>query len=142
MGAILAMESGSDLSAAACIRSEESERDEDPCERNFFWKSIFDQVVWSHRLRFHHFAISYFENSCPLTSSVLLFWLRCCCIPLENCISSSLIYTWSLTCLKLHKNFHQAVHVYFCKTGNFRILCGFGFYWTGITNWSSFLNFS
>ena len=40
LGAILAMESGCDLSSLACKTSEEPERDEVPSER-FFWKSIY-----------------------------------------------------------------------------------------------------
>ena len=41
LGAILAMESGSDWSSLACKTSEESERDEDPSERDFFLESIY-----------------------------------------------------------------------------------------------------
>ena len=42
--AILAMGSGSDLSFLVCTSSEEPERDEDPCERDFFESQFMTQL--------------------------------------------------------------------------------------------------
>ena len=57
--AILAMESGSGLSFPACASSQESESDEDPCERNVpvnpFMVELFSLRVKDFIILYHYY---------------------------------------------------------------------------------------
>ena len=138
MEAIFAMDSGFDLSSIACTCCKESERDEDPCERDFFKNSFMTKLFVLGDWDFTICTIIICQKLCaPLTLPVLPFWLRRYHILLENFISFSLILSLSYiglwlvwSCVEIFNK----PYMNFCKTGYFLVLSVFGSYWTGIIN--------
>lgn len=110
MEAILAMDSGSNLSSITCTALKNWQEMKIPVREIFLKIHLWLSYLVSEIKISSFCTITVRQDLCVLVkSSVLTFCLSCCHILLENCVSFSLlIHTfvyWSLTCLELHRNF-------------------------------------